>query len=97
TTRIISKESEQDSRPENKFKNIISEVNDIDILIEDLLVENNLKVQELINEGIIEMINYEFDEDKEEAKNNNDENPLLLSITITETIEALKKVIRYQE
>ncbi|CAG8828462.1 20970_t:CDS:1, partial [Racocetra persica] len=44
-TKIIPKKSEQDSGPENKPKDIISEISNINILIKDLLVENNPEVQ----------------------------------------------------
>ncbi|CAG8799679.1 16000_t:CDS:1, partial [Racocetra persica] len=41
-------------------------------------------------EGIVEIVNYKFDEKEKEAKNNNNKDPSPL-ITITEAVEVLKK------
>ncbi|CAG8630702.1 5299_t:CDS:1, partial [Racocetra persica] len=51
----------------------------------------------LTDEGIIEIVNYEFDKEENEAKNNDDKDPPSFLITITKAIKALKKVISYQE
>jgi len=48
----------------------------------------------LTDEGIVEMVKAEFQDNNE---TDDDEPPLLPPVTITEAIEALKKVIRYQE
>ena len=52
-------------------------------------IENGLN-----DEGIIEMVKAEFHDNNE---TDDDEPPPPPSVTITEAIEALKKVIRYQE
>ncbi|CAG8531445.1 8672_t:CDS:1, partial [Cetraspora pellucida] len=41
--------SQEESRPENELKDVISEVDDVNMLVEDLLIENNPEVQELIS------------------------------------------------
>ncbi|CAG8782703.1 8700_t:CDS:2, partial [Racocetra persica] len=67
----------------------ISKVNDINILIDDLLVDNSSKVQQLIQD--IEKYSYLINQ------------PVITKdiltdkITVTEAVEMLKKIIRYQK
>ncbi|CAG8788091.1 10837_t:CDS:2, partial [Gigaspora rosea] len=51
----------------------------------------------LMDIGIIEMVNYEFDEEDKETKDNDKEDSPPPQITITKAMEALEKIIRYQE
>ncbi|CAG8844410.1 34994_t:CDS:2, partial [Gigaspora margarita] len=86
-------EDRQESSQENELEDVISKVDDdVDMLVEDFLIENNL------DEGIIEMVNYEFRDDNDENDDNNDDEPSPPPpITITKATEALKKVIKFQE
>ncbi|CAG8609645.1 3924_t:CDS:2 [Gigaspora rosea] len=102
-------EGGQESRPENELEDVISEVDDVDMLAENFSIENNPGAQELINQpvvtedaltdkGIIEMVNYEFRDDDDEPDDDDDNEPSLPSpINITEATEALEKVIKFQK
>ncbi|CAG8801788.1 10034_t:CDS:2, partial [Racocetra persica] len=83
-TEIMSKESEQENRPENEPEDVISEVDNVDMLLENLSVENNPKVQELIS-------------NIKEYTNLIDQPVITKDILTDEAVEALEKVIRYQE
>ncbi|CAG8679897.1 9475_t:CDS:2, partial [Cetraspora pellucida] len=79
----------QESRPKNKLENVISEVDNIDMLAKDLLIENDLKVQELISN--IEKYIYLVDQPVIT------ENALTDQKIIKIVTEALEKVIKFQK
>ncbi|CAG8820856.1 6798_t:CDS:2, partial [Racocetra persica] len=64
------------------------------MILEDLSAENNLNI--LMDKDIIKMVKDEFRDNETDDKDNDEEEPPSLK-TITEAIEALEKVIRYQE
>ncbi|CAG8748965.1 16368_t:CDS:1 [Dentiscutata erythropus] len=78
----------------SEVRELISNIEEYTNLINQLAITEDA----LMDISIIEMMNYEFDEEAEETKDNDEED---LSppppITIAEATEALEKVIRYQE
>ncbi|CAG8551586.1 28803_t:CDS:2 [Racocetra persica] len=55
----MPKESKQENRPENESENVISEVDDIDMLLEDLSVENNPEYRRNAIEALEKVIRYQ--------------------------------------
>ncbi|CAG8513380.1 6708_t:CDS:2, partial [Gigaspora rosea] len=87
--------NEQESRPENEPENVISEDDDVDMLVEDFSNENNPRVRELIS-NIEEYTNL-IDQPAVTEDALTDKDPPPSPPTITKATEALEKVIRYQE
>ncbi|CAG8535175.1 25913_t:CDS:1 [Dentiscutata erythropus] len=72
---------------------LISNIKEYTNLINQLAITEDV----LIDIGIIKMVNYNFDKEAEKTEDNDEEDPLLSLITITEATKALEKVIRYQK
>ncbi|CAG8522982.1 4519_t:CDS:2 [Racocetra persica] len=82
--------SQEESRPENELEDVISEVDDIDMLVEDLSIENNPEVQELISN--IKKYTHLIDQ------------PVMIEDALTDkriiemiNYESIRKIIKFQE
>ncbi|CAG8779181.1 1996_t:CDS:2, partial [Cetraspora pellucida] len=81
--------SQEESRPENELEDVISEVDNVDMLVEDLSIENNPGVQELISN--IEEYTHLIDQLVVTEDALTDEGIIKMAT------KALEKVIKFQE